>query len=218
MKTAIRFVIVLGLICLVMGGGVAILFGAFKDRIAEKKREAFNVALRQVLPAGGRPEPVPGTDTGGDDQTVYRMVDAEGNVLGYAARGQQQGYSSVVRVLVGFQSDGRSIHKVVVLEQQETPGLGANVSLARSDWTLWKKLAQSVGLVPPGEKETRTNAFLDQFSRDRDGSARTVERLDDIDAMTAATITSDAVREGVRKAARRVGDVLKKKEQRGGRS
>lgn len=200
MKTAIRFVIVLGLICLVMGGGVAVLYATFTDRIARQEAEQFDVALRQVLPAGDV-QRVAGSPQQADD--VYKATDAEGNVF-YAARGEAKGYSSTVKVLVGIRADDRTLHRVIVLDQQETPGLGANVSLTRSTWTLWEKIGRAVGLIESRGLEPFENPFLDAFS------GRTADRLEKIDAMTAATITSDAVKSGVRQAARRITDAVDK--------
>ena len=192
MKQAIRFVIVLGSICLIMGSGVAIIYGGFKDKIARKERLQFESLLLQVLPTGqgfSAPEALPNA---GD---VFVVKDSAGQPAAYAAEGAAQGYSSKVRVLVGAGADQQlTIRKVVIISQQETPGLGANISETRSRWTLWQKIGHELGLSGEGEIEQRYNKFLDQF----DG--KTIKRLDEVDAITAATITSDAVKAAVRLA------------------
>lgn len=197
MKTAIRFIVILGVICLVMGGGVAVLYATFKERIAQKEAEQFELALRQVLP-DGRVERIAGSPADGDD--VYRAADDSGTVLGYAARGAEQGYSSKVKILVGFEPDAVTIRKVIVLDQQETPGLGANVNLTRSSYTLWQK----IGIQPADEPEKQSNEFLDRFS------GRAAAQVDGVDAMPAATITSNAVKNGVAEAGRRVRQAMAK--------
>lgn len=213
MRTAVRFVVVLGLICLAMGGGVAVLYATFKERIEVKEQEQIRLALREVLPEG-RVEPMPGsaekTHTG---WTVYRATaDDDGEALGYAAHGRAQGYSSTVKVLVGVAPDVRTIRRVVVLDQQETPGLGANVSVSESSYTLWQK----IGVQPASEPERRFNRFLDQFAADAEGNPRTVDALAGIDAMTAATITSDAVKTAVRGAVDDIRAAIGKETSRGG--
>jgi RnfABCDGE-type electron transport complex G subunit len=193
MKTAIRFVIVLGIICLVMGGGVAVLYATFEQKIAEKEARQLETARLAVLPQGNV-ERVPGSED------VYRSVNDQGDVLGYAAAGEEKGYSSTVKILVGFKPDGKTIHKVAVIDQMETPGLGANVNLTQSSYTLWQKIK----LQPTREPEVSRNAFLDKFVE------RNTQQLGEIDAMPAATITSDAVKNGVRQAADRVTKALGK--------
>ena len=196
MKQAIRFVVILGSICLIMGSGVAIIYAGFRDEIARKERLQFESLLLQVLPTGegfSAPEPLP---KAGD---VFVVKDSAGKPAAYAAEGAAQGYSSKVRVLVGAGADQQlTIRKVVVISQQETPGLGANISETRSKWTLWQKIGHELGLSGEGQIEQRYNKFLDQFE------GKTIKQLDEVDAITAATITSDAVKAAVRLAVERI--------------
>lgn len=196
MKQAIRFVIVLGSICLIMSSGAAIIYGGFKDKIARKEQLQFESLLLQALPTGqgfSAPEPLA---KAGD---VFVVKDSAGRPAAYAAEEASQGYSSKVRILVGVNADQElTIRKVVVISQQETPGLGANISETRSTWTLWQKIGHELGLSGEGQVEQRYNKFLDQF----DG--KTIKRLGEVDAITAATITSDAVKTGVRLAVERI--------------
>jgi len=201
MKTALRFVLVLGLICLVMGCGVAVLFAAFQAQVRQKERQQFELALRQVLPEGKIRLLAGSRDSETD---VYVERDDQGKAVRYAACGAAQGYSSTVKVVVGVAAGTMAIHRVAVLRQQETPGLGANVSLTRSRWTLWDKIGQVLGVSHRGEQEPFENAFLDQFP------TRTVGDLVQVDAITAATITSDAAKDGVREAVARITDALEK--------
>jgi len=191
-KTALRFVIIIGISSLVMGSGVAFLYAAFKVRLAERKAEEFKLVLKTALPEG-EVKLLAGSMDAEDD--VYAVCDAAGKPLAYAARGSGQGYSSKVKVLVGTKADEKlTISKVVVLEQQETPGLGTNVSLTRSTYTLWQK----VHVAPADKPESFYNSFLDKFQ------GRTAERLGEVDAMVAATITSNATKNATREAVERI--------------
>ena len=100
--------------------------------------------------------------------------------------------------------DALSIRKVAVLAQQETPGLGTKIADSRSSWTLWEK----IHLARPAGDEELINDFMDQFSADkRNKKGRpplTAAELDTVDAITAATITSNAVKNGVRDAVERI--------------
>lgn len=197
MRKIIQFIIVLGLICLFMGSGVAGLYTALKPRIDAKERKQFEQTLQQVLPEE--------TDSFEEigDTGVYVATDAEGDRVGYAARGGAQGYSSEVRVLVGTRADATlTIYRVRVLSQMETPGLGANVGQTTSEWTLWEKIGHTVGGDDAVEK--RTNPFLSTFRQ------KTVDELGDIDAMTAATITSNATKQAVREAVGRIRSAIER--------
>ena len=97
--------------------------------------------------------------------------------------------------MVGMAADEHlTLRKVVVLSQQETPGLGANISESKSTYSLWQK----IGVQPSDEPEATYNGFMDQFD------AKSAEQLAEVDAMTAATITSNAVKAAVRQAVGRV--------------
>ncbi|MBN2584423.1 MAG: FMN-binding protein [Planctomycetes bacterium] len=192
MKQAVRFVIILGIICLVMGSGVALIYAKFKDTIAARDEEQRAALRLQVLPGGegfSKPEPLPGASD------VYVVKADDGRPAAYAAEGAAQGYSSTVQVMVGVAADEQlTVRKVVVLYQQETPGLGANISEAKSTYNLWQK----IGVQSSAEAEKTYNEFMDQFD------AKSVGQLDQVDAMTAATITSNAVKTAVRRAVERV--------------
>jgi RnfABCDGE-type electron transport complex G subunit len=192
MRQALRFVLVLGIICLVMGSGVAMIYARFKETIADRDEQQRSALRVQVLPAGegyGPPEPLAA------DAEVFVVRGPDGAAAGYAAEGAAQGYSSTVRVMVGMAADqALTVRKVVVLAQQETPGLGANISEVRSTYNLWQK----IGLQAAPQAEGAYNEFMDKF----DGLS--VEQMDQVDAMTAATITSNAVKVAVRQAVDRV--------------
>lgn len=193
MKTAIKFAIVLGIICLIMGSGVALVYATFKDRIAERQQQQLQILLREVLPA----------DQGeitrlAEETDVYVVRNADGQPAAYAAEGSSSGYSGPVTVLVGvWARPGMPIRRVVVLSQTETPGLGANVSQTRSTYTLWQKIFGS------DEPEQLYNEFLDQF----EGATfdpQTGRPDKEIDAITAATVTSNATTRAVRQAVEKI--------------
>ena len=196
-RNILRFVIILGLACLVMGGGVAILYACFQGRLAARDRAATQEAIRAVVPEGAKVDlakPLAGSTK--DGSAVYAAVaaDAGARTVAWVAAGEAQGYSSVVKVMVGVTKEGNAlkIHKVAVLSQAETPGLGATVAETRSTYTLWQKLFGS------DEPERVFNPFLRRFETRQAGQVR------DIQAMTAATITSNATKAAVAQAIGRI--------------
>jgi len=106
---------------------------------------------------------------------VYYLAKKDRQQLGYVLKTEVKGYSSNIVMLVGFDQDG-TIEGVEVLSQQETPGLGAKIVEIKS-----------------GEKKPW---FLQQF----EGKRAEDLNLQTINAITAATISSRAVVEGVKKS------------------
>ncbi len=106
---------------------------------------------------------------------AYYLAKKEGKSLGYIIKTETKGYSAGIVMLVGFDFNGR-IKGVEVLSQQETPGLGAKiVEIKQGEIRPW---------------------FLKQFA----GKSASGLDLKDIQAITAATISSLAVLEGAKKS------------------
>ena len=194
-RTLLRFVAILGLICLVMGGGVAVLYGVWRDQIAGRERAAMQAAMLAVAPEGAQVDaekPIAGT--AGQADAVYAARDSSGKAVAYVAGGEGQGYSSVVKTIVGATDDGDGLKvlRVVVVSQSETPGLGAQIAEHRSTYTLWQKLFGA------DEPEALINPFLDRFQEKRP------EEVPNIQAITAATLTSNAVKAAVGQALDRI--------------
>lgn len=106
---------------------------------------------------------------------VYLAM-SNGSVVGCTVTTQASGYGGAITVMVGFDMDG-DITGVDIIEHDETPGLGANATKP---------------------------SFLDQFiSEDKEGhSDNYAVKKDggDIDAVTAATMSSRAVSAAVNSA------------------
>jgi len=193
--TLVKFVVILGLICLLMGGGVAVLYGVWRDQIAERERAATQAAMVAVAPQDADVDvQTPLTGSADDGTAVYAARDASGKPVGYVAAGEARGYSSVVKLIVGATPDGNDLKvlRVVVVSQSETPGLGAQIAERRSTYTLWQKLFGA------DEPEDSLNPFLDRFQKKR------ADEVPNVQAITAATITSNAVKAAVGQALERI--------------
>ena len=133
-----KFVVILSVACLVIGGGVAALYGLYRGDIERRELQDQKAAIQAVCPpgtdadldhpiAGRPPDPVKGLDP----EAVYvvrtsigpvTVVDGRAQPTAYIAQGEAQGYSSVIKVMVGASAEDFSVIRVVVLSQQETPG------------------------------------------------------------------------------------------------
>jgi len=205
-RDLVKFGVIIGLICLVIGGGVAALYGLFVQEIAAREVLEAIDKVRTVCPEGTTPDldhPLKGNPLKAgeplDEEAVFAVKDAAGKTVAYVAFGGAQGYSSVVKVAVGAQAGDLSIFRVVVLAQQETPGLGAHVAEEASNYTLWEKI---FGPAEAGKTEELVNPFLDGFRGKKEADAPAVH------AITAATITSNATKNAVIQALARIRDAV----------
>ena len=172
----------LTLISLVAAGALGGIYMLTKEPI-EKTNEANKLkAKTDVLPQVQNvtfAEPDTVTLEDGYLMVVYQALDAESNAVGAAVEtADKNGFNGLIRLMVGFDAQG-VIQGYSVLEQGETPGLGANMV----NWFKTDKNKQSVvGLNPETAK----------LQVSKDGG--------DVDAITAATISSRAFLRAVQRA------------------
>ena len=110
----------------------------------------------------------------GEEQTYESLtycaaLDADGSIVGRVYTAAAKGYGGTVGVMVGIGADGK-ITGIEILSHSETPGLGANST-----------------------KPAFKNRFVRQIPAGGSPSASTSDDGENVQAITAATITSKAV-------------------------
>jgi electron transport complex protein RnfG len=153
-----------------------------KEPIEASKKAKQENAIKIVLPPFEKIAPVE-TFTIAElgDFKVFRAYDNNDQFVGAAVESfSKNGFSGEISIMVGFDIDG-NIVDYSVLNQKETPGLGTKMV----DWFKTEKGNQSIKSKNP----VKTN-----FTVSKDGG--------EIDAITAATISSRAFLEAVRSAYR----------------
>ncbi|OUN60322.1 electron transporter RnfG [Alistipes sp. An66] len=167
-------------ITLVASAGVGVVNMITEEPIALAKEAATKSALTEVLPAFESTE----EQTLTIDElpiTVYTARNG-GEVAGYAVQTMtKQGFNGVVRLMVGFTPDGEVVN-VNVLEQSETPGLGTKMADEGN------VLLGSI----QGQKLENKKLVGGKLAVTKDGG--------DVDALTAATISSRAYVDAVNRA------------------
>ena len=176
MKSSLKtMVLVLGTITLISSACVGLVYMITAEPIAAAKQQAVNDALAQVLPAYEGVESVTSESDGVQIKTYTAW--SAGEVVGYAVESaSKSGFGGTVRLMVGFDKQGTIIN-INVLEQKETPGLGTKMCDAENPL-----LASFKG---------KSVAEMTMKVR-KDGG--------DVDALTAATISSRAYTEAVARA------------------
>jgi electron transport complex protein RnfG len=170
MKSTLKnMVLMLFVIALVCSGAVAVVFQLTEEPIALAQQNKAVEALRNTLPEFDTI-----IDTVEMDGCVIYEVLKDEEFVGYAVKTlSPNGFNGDIELMVGFNADG-IINNIEVLSQAETPGLGANMSSA--DNALLKSFV--------GKKASKMDMRVK-----KDGG--------EVDALTAATISSRAYAEAV---------------------
>ena len=172
-SSLLNMVLVLTGVAVVMGGILALVNDVTSGPIAQQKEKALADGIKSVM--GVNDITVSKTDTvrqnvGGKDLTfiLYQTQDAQKKDLGAAVESTTGGFGGNLKVLVGFDPDGK-ILGYTLLEHAETPGLGAKADK-------WFQKGEKGDIIGKDPKEPLTVS--------KDGGQ--------VDAITASTITSRA--------------------------
>ena len=179
-STLVNMVAVLFTITLVASAGVGYVNMITVGPIAEAKAAATQSALRAVLPSFDRTET---TELTLDELPVAVHTARSGEaVVGYAVEtASKNGFSGMIRMVVGFDATGRVLN-VNVLEQNETPGLGT-------------KMADEGNVLLASVKGRKLES-----KKLVDGKLAVTKDGGDVDALTAATISSRAYVDAINRA------------------
>ncbi len=175
-STLFNMVAVLFGITLIASAGVGAVNMITKAPIAAAEQAAKVEALKQVLPAfEGEPQQTQMTI---DDMPIVTYTASNaGEVVGYAVESMtKSGFGGAISMMVGFSKDGEVLN-VNILKQAETPGLGT-------------KMADEGNVLLMSVKGKNLKDV--KLSVKKDGG--------DVDALTAATISSRAYCDAVARA------------------
>lgn len=176
MKELIRMVVVLTASCAISGAMLAAVYVKTAGPIAATERGVQMNAIREVLPPCNN-DPVADAVTIDDPaggRWVFYVARLDGNCVGTAFETMSmKGYSGKIRLMVGVTA-ADTIKAIKIVEQKETPGLGAKITAP---------------------------AFRDQFTGRSAANTKWAVKKDqgDIVAITAATISSRAVTEAIKR-------------------
>lgn len=178
-----REIIKLGLVLLLITAISATILGLSNEitsgKIAEVEAKASQEARKEVLPDADNFEAL-------DIETDSKVLEVYKSEAGYAIKTATAGYGGDVEVITGISKDG-SITGVKVVKHEETPGLGANATGADFQ-------NQYKGI------KTEKEVIVVKTAPSNDN---------EIQALTGATITSNAVTNGVNIARRLFNEKLK---------
>ena len=167
--------------CLIAGTALAVANKLTEDKIAAAKAAALQEAIKKVAPEVDNDpsaEQYRAATADGDSLTIYPAKKG-GKLVGAAVEtNTKKGFGGEIRIMVGFDADQKIVN-YSVLEHNETPGLGSKME----EWFRTDKGKQSV------------------LGRDMKGGALKVSKDGgEVDAITAATISSRAFLDAINRA------------------
>jgi electron transport complex protein RnfG len=180
-----KMVLALSLVCAIGATSLGVIYALTKDTISEARKLQKQNAIKTVLPAFDNDplENVAKMAVDGDTIYFYKALQ-NGKWVGTAVETfTNKGFSGNIKLMVSFTPDNK-IYNVSVLEHRETPGLGDKIEKVKSlDKNTGKYWSSQFEGKNPGEF---------RLSVKKDGG--------DVDAITAATISSRAFCDAVQRA------------------
>ena len=182
-SSLLNMVVVLVSVAVITGGLLAWVNNVTEEPIRIQDELALSNGIKEVMGVENlkvtSTEDVVNTVNGKEQHfVVHKTEDAEGNFIGAAVESMSMGFSGELKVLVGFDAEGK-ILGYTVLQHSETPGLGAKAD----KWFQKDGKGCIVGRKMDASKPIVVN---------KDGG--------DIDAITASTITTRAFLAAVNQA------------------
>ncbi len=177
-STLLQLVLTLTIITVVAGVALAAVYSVTKAPIEAAQQQKKNEAINQVLPGfNGELKEISCQLEDDDEPLTVNMAYQDGALFGAAVQTYtNKAFSGRFDIMVGIDAEG-NILGTAVLKHGETPGLGAKITDGDSHF-----VQQFIGFNPS----------KNQLKVKKDGG--------DIDAITAATISSRAFCDAVDRA------------------
>lgn len=160
-----RLIVVLTVISVVAGVVLALTFNLTNQKILDNAELKKQKAIAEVLPGfASYEEKQQGT------LNYYQGYDANKNPIGIAVEAKGNGFQGEIKLIIGFNTIEKKITAIKILNQLETPGLGARIS-------------------ETGFKSNFTNKPFGQYTVVKHARTNDLE----VEAISGATISSNAV-------------------------
>lgn len=173
MSLSSRMVIVLTSVGLLSGGFLASVGLLTKERIALNKKMEIERAIVSVVPGSTSSRLI----LEEKDFAVYGGENEAGQFTGFAVYASGVGFQDKIVLMLGVDAALERINRLTILDQKETPGLGAKITDKSSFLVYWenKDFTQPLRLrKPPAPSAEGLSSF-------------------EVNTITGATISSEAV-------------------------
>lgn len=188
---------VLGTVCALLLTAAASLTAPYKKANAEAE-EALNILLALKVPLPGRTsaaevlglieENVQEEETRGITTYIYSPPDAGGKTLAVALRFSGPGLWGPIKGFLALEPDMKTIRGITFYEQEETPGLGGEIT---ASWFRDQFAGKSI-VGPDGEPGIVISTSAEQAANKVDGISGATMTCDKVQEMLNEAITSIA--------------------------
>ena len=195
-----RMILVLTGIAMLSGFLVVLVAQLTAPVIAENQRIAIEKAVVKVIP-GATTHREFYLEQGKlvrdkqqlDSESIYAGYDAQGKLLGVAAKAAAQGYAGMIYLLYGYDPSCECIRGIKILKMAETPGLGDKIITDDSFQANFDALDAKI--------DTGNQSLANEIVTVKAGT----KQYDwEIDAISGATISSVAVGKALNESAQRL--------------
>ena len=220
---------------LMLVGGISGLILAGTEKLTQPliekhKREELQKSIFVVLPNAKdceRNESNECKNIGTEEFRVYKGLNEQNEAAGYAFIAEGAGFQGKIRMIVGIDADVKTLLGMKVLEQVETPGLGAKIAEETPKEDFFEQFA--------GLKPVRTSDSLTSGSGQKKPATeepQTTEKLpanfikyvknevpdeeNEVQAITGATISSKAVVGIINQSLANLWNIVGKTQRKGG--
>ncbi len=181
-----RAIVGVGALCALL---IVTVYETTADRIRDNQERFLALAVSEVLPEAHSTIAFALTEDGRLDQTaetsalpVFLGYDAENKLVGAVITAQGMGYQDNIRVLYAYSFEFDAIVGFKVLDSQETPGLGDKIEKEPHFLANFEKLDATLTLDGDGLRHSIVTVKQGQKTESWQ-----------IDGITGATITSEAI-------------------------
>lgn len=166
MKEVIKITSVLTSVCLICAFLLSFAYSLAHEKIILNSKKRVKEAITTLAPEAKDIERIVS-----EDEEIYKLFDAKGNLIAYAFTAQGQGYQGKIKMLVVSDLSLEYLKGIEVVESLETPGLGAKI-----------------------QKDPFKNQFKDLEVGEGISCVKgEIETKSQIKAITGATVSSQAV-------------------------
>ena len=196
----------LGVVAMLSGFLVVLVYEYTKPIIAENQRIATERAIFKVLPTAKsrltfivKEGKIELTDDKAKGELIYAGYDKDNNFVGMALNAAEQGYQDIVKLLYGYIPETGCITGYDVLKSTETPGFGTKITTDEAFLANFNCLDAKVNQEQTGLsnviKTVRHGTKLNPW---------------EIDAISGSTITSNAMGRMFNKSGQKLHPVIAK--------
>jgi RnfABCDGE-type electron transport complex G subunit len=127
-------VIVLTSIGLISGAFLAGVGTLTKNRIALNRQKEINEAIMKVVSGAEISNKIYEEK----NLSIFKVNDRENNLLGYAIYTAGIGFQDKIYLMFGINPEITTIYSLTIVDQKETPGLGAKITSEKDFLQFWK--------------------------------------------------------------------------------